>query len=270
MRYFTNIYANNYPMLAWSIIGYCNMKCPYCAAGMHKYQNYRMASRTVLDATCKAISSFNDNIEIELLGGEPTLHPLLPIFLRSLTSLDNVTNVGILTNALAYRKVPNMGKVWALCTYHPYKRYLTKYIDNISRYIDDGITVILTLTYRKKYHDEYMAIKEFARSNGITFDPTYICENNEVDIPEDVGNKIFILDGEFMSQAHVFRNKLNKFKGWSCNQRMLRMDIDGNVSTACQPNIGVISAGALKPRPITCKHDYCILDEQIEDPKWIL
>ena len=268
MRYFTNVYAKDYPLLAWSIIELCNFKCPYCAANMQKHQSGRMASMALLTKTRKAIADCSGKIELELLGGEPTLHPRLDGIISTLAQLDNVVNIGVLTNAYNYRKLPP-GKAWCLCTYHPYKRYLRQYLDNVSRYLDDGIPVVLTTTYQKHYHDEFMAIQQFASNHGLTFDPTYIFYNNKVSIPDhEVGSKIFTLDGVPLSQVELFDRKLNSFTGWMCAQRMLHMGVDGTISTRCQ-DIGTISAQNLEPMPIRCQHEWCVLDEQIEDPKWL-
>ena len=78
----------------------CNLCCPYCFAN-------EFVNRTDCDITeesfRKAVKFAADKPKttIGLIGGEPTIHPQLPEFIRILADEPNVENVMVYTNGLA-------------------------------------------------------------------------------------------------------------------------------------------------------------------------
>lgn len=266
---FTNRDYKPWPSVAWSIIEECNLKCPYCAAGMHQHQTHDRASMFDIRYVTKVVQQFKDLVEFELLGGEPTLHPLLPFIVDSLAALDNVVEVGVLTNALAYKKFP-ANKTFILATYHPYKNYLDRYLDNIKHYTDDGHRVTVTTTVQDEYKEEFERLKTFCDSANIEFEPTYVTVDNTTTLPEEtLGPRLFQLDDKSYTLHEVISQGLNRFKGWNCSQRLLSMDCHCIIGTRCKGKLGRISADKLIPRPMVCNMDRCVLDEQIEEMKWI-
>lgn len=265
---FTNVDHKPWPSVAWSIIEQCNLKCPYCAAGMQNAQSRDKASLFDIKYVANVVSQYNNKMEFELLGGEPTLHPLINYILETLSALENVVEVGILTNALAYKRL-KPDKTFILATYHPYKGYINRYIDNIMHYIDDGHRVTCTMTVEDEYAKDFTRLWEFCRNNNIQFEPTYVTTAGSTRLPSiSSGPKLFELDGRRYSLHEVLSLGLNKFKGWTCSQRLFSMDCHGMLSTRCKGKLGRISAARLVPVPIVCNNDTCVLDEQIEEEKY--
>ncbi len=77
----------------------CNLNCPYCFAN-------EFVNRTDADITeedfCHAVSflAAEPGTSVGLIGGEPTIHPKLPEFIRILAKNKNVDHVMVYTNAL--------------------------------------------------------------------------------------------------------------------------------------------------------------------------
>lgn len=77
----------------------CNLHCPYCFAN-------EFVNRTDTDITeesfraALAFAAARPHASIGLIGGEPTIHPQLPAFLRILAETPNVDTVMVYTNGL--------------------------------------------------------------------------------------------------------------------------------------------------------------------------
>ena len=80
------------------IITMCQLKCPYCYSRYDKRKWGKIMKLNDFKKIVQLISNLNGDIRVSLLGGEPTLHPLLNVFLKLLYKTKNVSEVDIYTN----------------------------------------------------------------------------------------------------------------------------------------------------------------------------
>lgn len=121
----------NYNLItfSWDIVDMCQYKCSYCSSmnfNMHTFkhkQNLRDAWKVVIKKL--KIKRIKSNFSVELLGGEPTLHPDILEILEQLNNIDNCSQIELITNLAKplsfYEKLNNkkFNKVKIIASYHP-------------------------------------------------------------------------------------------------------------------------------------------------------
>ena len=157
---------------SWDIIDICQYKCSYCAAvdfNKHLFdKNDRVAYKNVLKRL--NMNNFKYPFQIELIGGEPTLHPELPAILEGLSSIDHCIRVELITNLakpepfFAQFNDPKYSKVVVSPSYHP-EYYTQKFLDKclaINNYKHIRVIPIVNLSDEEKnWKDTVELLKKF-------------------------------------------------------------------------------------------------------------
>ena len=84
--------------LHWDINTYCDKDCFYCYARKQLIWN-RMSTKDTLDNILDQLRRMNKPLEVILLGGEPSLHPLYFYILDELEKLSNLVGSAVISNA---------------------------------------------------------------------------------------------------------------------------------------------------------------------------
>jgi organic radical activating enzyme len=96
----------NFKTFTWNLIDVCNQQCAYCNEGFgseqfrpkssfFKNQSQLDSYKTVLKILkLKSIGSF----EVDIIGGEPTLHPHIHEIIEKVNSIENCKEISLLTN----------------------------------------------------------------------------------------------------------------------------------------------------------------------------
>ena len=134
---------------SWDIIDVCQYNCSYCSA-MNFNLNTVKHNPQVLEAwknviTALSLKSINMPFAVEILGGEPTLHPHIYEIIEKLCEIDNCIQVDLITNLAKplkfFQKLDNNTneKLSIEASYHPEycgAPYIQKVIElNKSQYI---------------------------------------------------------------------------------------------------------------------------------------
>ena len=187
---------NQYDLVYFEIVGYCNARCPYCMTGSKRIDETVFPSKFIeLDHFENAINYLLDNgficpgkCRIDLYSwGEPMLHPKLNDILRILSR--NNINFGISTNA---SKVVNLEKdvLTKLCelkfsmpgfSQSSYERihgfHFETILNNIEMLVknikQEGSPSKFTMAYHIYQFnvDEMKLAAEFCNKNNINFEP---------------------------------------------------------------------------------------------------
>jgi MoaA/NifB/PqqE/SkfB family radical SAM enzyme len=125
----------------WNLIDICNYKCSYCNAphgtnyNDFKKFNYNKRSvwkQVVNRLSVRSIGMFN----LEILGGEPTLHPELHNICTKLCVGDNCKRMDIYTNLSKsvdyFKEYQHLNVVRFIAAYHP-QYYNDKFIEKIKQ-----------------------------------------------------------------------------------------------------------------------------------------
>ena len=91
---------NEYNQFFGYIVGKnCTLKCKYCCELVPYFKERGFVDKETIIKDCKKLASAsNFNMYIELVGGEPFLHPDLPEVLDELLKIQNVGYVKVFTN----------------------------------------------------------------------------------------------------------------------------------------------------------------------------
>ena len=241
--------------LHWDINTYCDKDCFYCYARAQLVWN-KMSTKTTLDNIIQQLSEIKRPLDVVLLGGEPSLHPLYFYVLDQLEQLDNLQSSAVLSNG--GRKVnpewvdkhSGYKNFWFNYTFHAadtddiHGGFLDKAIYTRSK-TDNVIVNVMMLG--PKWDDQIDEVVRVCRDRDITmranvlFKPKtcdgYMIESDKyrewisgyadrfdryLYFSEKVleRNKIDIQSAESadgtFNDVEVYLNGLNKFKGWKC------------------------------------------------------
>ena len=83
-----------------NITNKCNLDCEFCCMYSNPQKTTFMSFNTYKNIIDEAIKKNDFNYEIQLEGGEPTLHPSLALFMLYAFSTRRVTKIIIMTNGL--------------------------------------------------------------------------------------------------------------------------------------------------------------------------
>jgi organic radical activating enzyme len=246
----------------WNIIDECQFKCTYCSATDFNKNDYfaqglhRKAHELVLHKLSKLTFDFN----IDLQGGEPTLHPNLAEIISALEKMEHCKSIVIATNFTAgipfYRQfdVPNT-KVVLHVSYHAeyHKKILNKLV-KISKQLEHVRLFIEVILFpKKKYFQQMIDFMRGLEANNIVFGVNLVRENQFWDNTTDDGFvelfkewtanpkltpfskliKHVTKDGvEFLHENYVLENRIN-YKGFKCQQMTYFIGLEGNFVNVC-------------------------------------
>ena len=125
---------------SWEMLDVCQYKCSYCSAmnfnmsTFLKSKNLREAWKPVVKLL--SLKSIQLPFTVELLGGEPTLHPDIVEIVDKLCGIDNCVQVEFITNLAKplkfYKQFDTLArnKVNFIASYHP-EYYTEKFFDKV-------------------------------------------------------------------------------------------------------------------------------------------
>ena len=248
---------------SWDLVDVCNYRCSYCSAehflkkqiDTTKLQSYK---QVVKQLSLNRIPKFN----VELLGGEPTLHPDLLEIVKGLNSIKNCLKIELVTNfsrSLDYYQqfdVPECSKLQITPSYHP-EYFKTSFVDKCV-VIRDAKHITICPNINLSDNEDYWAgtlelintLKTQKVLFGLNFliptkagwSPVYtekffetfklvITENPKSitrGIPYNINGKITSLN-EYDIQKHGLRF----FKGFRCTPLMWYIKTDGRIVNHC-------------------------------------
>lgn len=136
------------------ILDSCNLKCTYCTVDNNDSMIMSLTEVEYIKGMIKQNSLIK---KINILGGEPSLHPEIKTIINSLLQLD--IDIFVYTNL----KVPitiTSDRLYYVCTYHPEKDYQDIFVSNFKTlkntipqliFIDEK-TVKLDIVHRIKFN----------------------------------------------------------------------------------------------------------------------
>ena len=113
-------------MYSWEVIDVCQYKCSYCSA-MNFNLNKLLANKILLDSWKNVIKTLTlktikNPYMVELLGGEPTLHPNIEEIIQQLNAHDGCVRIDLITNLeknVKFYKQLQQSKLYINPSYHP-------------------------------------------------------------------------------------------------------------------------------------------------------
>jgi len=243
----------------WSLIDKCQFKCAYCySTDFNKGNNfekglYRKSHLLVLHK----LSKLKFDWTIDLLGGEPTLHPNILDIISSLEKIDYCKEIVLSTNLTAgvnfYKQLDQKDtKVELHVSYHP--EYHKKIFNKINKLHDSlnhlKLFVEVMLYPKKKYFNQMEEFLDQLTKKQIPFGINLIHENDFWDGKVDDGfyqmfDKWINADTtlktikhktttgvEYYSEDDIIKRKVS-YKGFKCQAMTYSIDINGDIFNTC-------------------------------------
>lgn len=200
---------------SWSVTHRCQYECDYCYAWNYIHQDISLDYLTSWKSVVKKLSlNRSPTFNIELVGGEPTLHPELLDIVKQLTDIKKCNRVEIITNLAKpssyYSMFDELGtdKIQINASYHP-KYHTDKFLDkcnllsglnNVVFYVNINImferdmwdVTASTMIYLKQHGIDYglNLLHRTERYSGFSHNNTGDTINNPGDIVNEFLNYV--------------------------------------------------------------------------------
>ena len=244
----------------WDLNTNCQYRCDYCYAYemlTKKFiEKYRYIYKDVIKRlSLKSIGKF----KVELVGGEPMLHPDIYDVVSQLKKIKNCICISMNTNLVKdvkYYQMFDEEKYKDLefsASFHPqYNKKIDKFfkkIKIINTFKYTQLVVNMNVINNDKYIPLYQKLILFCKKNNIDICPNFIFSTNkfksnfdnnflaELDI-SDICNdtvKYEFEDGLIHDYklSDLYEKKLINFKGFNCRPKMWNITVDGNIINKC-------------------------------------
>lgn len=257
---------NSLITFAWDVTTQCQYRCSYCYAHdmlTNKFDSKLHNAYKLVLMRLKLIKSHD--FCIELLGGEPTLHPYFYEIVDGCFSLSRCKNVMIVTNLarpIDFYSSFNIEKFKGLqfdVSFHPeYVKNVNdwcKKLKQLNEYEHLDVMANVNLVEDKKYIDSYTSIIEYCIENNIEISlnalfstEKYVAEysNDFLTIFEKYkdsllnnlqSNLIKFVDYnnnvENYTSVDIHLNKLNRYKGFNCRPKIWKITSSGQIINVC-------------------------------------
>lgn len=264
--------------LDWEIIDLCNYKCPYCY-NIGSNKRCKIVPKSVLDLEMAMFEESNYKICVDILGGEPSLHPALPYVLERCSGSDVYSNIVITTNNSRYIRTPNDPRIAINASLHAGLADIDQYVANAFRYVDAGVkfTAVIMMEYNATGIIADVLDRLAPLRDGIDIEPIYIYDSRcSISVREsslDIERMPqFVMDGRELTLHDVYAKKLNRFRGWMCNPMKHSITTDGIIIRGCKI-AGTIQSKphyfrSFEAQPFLCELDECVQDCNLVAPKY--
>lgn len=258
--------SSNYFQLVVFICDSCNFNCKYCYNKQPRTCNM-LDLGILFDYICFLKDNLTQPIEINVLGGEPTLHSRFMLFCKRISCLDNVSMITYSNSSQPrsyYESLLNLNNIRFDLSYHTLNGNRNNhYIQNIIHLANDGyahnkLNITLMIENRDAFndikkinqifmkmgiHDKHNIDYRLVRNSEDVLTSYY--SDDELNYFRDKYinfNKVKTFEVQFdnnetkqFSIEEFDINTICQFNGWNCNagKESLYVHCDGNIY-ACQ------------------------------------
>lgn len=231
------------------VIDFCQLNCEYC------FQNSKTHSFLPKHNLIKILHELNKikfDVQIIIMGGEPTLYPHLNFMLDELNKIKSVKEILLFTNGM--RNLESLhynNKLIISFSYHQTQHNKNYILNNINRVkCDFYITTVdvknLDLTGFENYKVILLPIET---KHGV------IINNKNLFLEKEI-----IINNKQYSLYEYYKMNFNNFYGWLCHVREYTIDLNLNCKHYCLNKIIKInqfSEYVNNINHIKCQHTVC-------------
>lgn len=280
----------NLVTFCWYLTNLCQYRCSYCA------EHFRLSKERVPneDLAYKSVLAIlrlrkMSNFSVEMVGGEPTLHPRAIDILKLLSEIDKCKYIELHTNlkrSYEYFEQFNIDKLVVKSSFHP-EYYTDEFVEKIiklnkrihirpiaimsdnSKYwsitkqfldilIDNNIDYELQPLYEvaecnffaPKYTDKFFEEFESYFARDELIEDNRVSELDFTDASRQIP---YTVNGNTVTytEKHIRQNALNKFKGFFCTPVYWSIEPTGEIINSCTGERLNVTLNNLNKR-VTC------------------
>lgn len=265
--------------ITWECTTVCNYSCSYCPPACHDGR-YRWPDLDQTARLLQFIDQFREEqqVIIDIMGGEPTLWPHLQQFCSQLPNDSLITFSSNGSRTARWWSQFNAPIGHLLFSYHPEEASLDHYLEILAEVHEKYRTTVLILfhpNYKEKCLQVFDALKDSGLKIGCSLKGLWGVTYDEADtqlLLQSFSNSELPLrdmlfeisvDGEIYDKVLFIKQGLNRFKGWQCNlgENYRYIRANGDVyGAACGLglNLGNVYTDEIKqPVSIICPLERC-------------
>lgn len=243
----------------WDIITLCNYNCEYCYSRANEPQWGKITSNNTINHTLEKLSTIQRDIEVVVLGGEPSKHPKYFYIIDELYKLPNLVGFGNISNGeykdfdFIDKHIPYIDKFHFNITYHASQVKDIERFKQTILYIrqkEFKLNVNVMLAYDLTNVEEIIL---FCREHNIRyyfniiFDHTseayaindYVYKHKLIELNNKYGEikeLVYSNETESITQndIDVYLNNLSNFKNWKCRNNNYQISVgDSKIYKFC-------------------------------------
>lgn len=275
---------------AWTMTNWCNYDCSYCyekPVMVDKWQKEN--SMTSYKLVLNKLKNFDAPFEIELVGGEPTLHKNLQEIFLKLCEIPNCKKIELFTNLsrpLSYfinLNKPELSLLTICASFHPehYEEEFFEKLYKINKMKHLNIRVSVNISDNPEHWPITLNLLNKLIENKIEYGLHWLHENSVWNAKYtnecfETFHKFETLDDirytyEFedtiqqMTSLQIYNKNLHKFKGYKCTPRYFEIKFDGTISNTCTEK--KVNSLILKKdemlKKVKCPKDCCVCESML-------
>ncbi|AYF45776.1 4Fe-4S single cluster domain protein [Halobacteriovorax sp. BALOs_7] len=285
-----SIGGNAFLNINWEMVSHCQFDCSYCYyKPFQSDTNYTTLGKIVLTK----LKQIKDDFIINLIGGEPSLHPDFIQIINELIEIENLKEIRIVTNFVKpfefWNKIKKSSKVKITASYHPEypNKDFTKKLSQLTSIYRTDTAFLITneKSHLKRSKEVFQDLYELSKSSKHTINPIRLhskegsntsYQEYEKDIEAFITScesEVEKLDNQEtatitttaktldISKPKFMANNFHALKGWKCDVNAFIIQYDGMVSYACKGIKKHILTCNFKTSAIICPFKYCECDD---------
>ena len=272
----------------WFFTDWCNYSCSYCSAAVKMASSFsKQTSPAKYKMVLAKLKLVQTPFKVELLGGEPTLHPHLSEVLETLCALDNCKEVEVITNLSRslhfFKKLnkPELHGVRILASYHPEyftQEFIRKAVGiSAMEHLEFMVNINLsdqpadwpsTLSLLAQFDENKVKYGFNFLNSTPSWTANYTDEFFALFAPylngrEKENFEYNFADGttRLLSESTIVEENYRNFEGYKCTPLMYNIDSDGSIKNSCtgrRLSIQMTSDELIKQE--TCTLNCCMCD----------
>lgn len=249
---------NNYATLhfEWYLVDFCNYKCSYCNAIDKNVTTFsKETSPSKYKLVLQRLRMLKVAFEVDLYGGEPTLHPDFLFILDELSNMPNCKLVEIKTNLSRplhfLKQIFKHPKIKLAASYHA-EYYSEEFLKKCIALHDKNFYCHVNLSDKPNAWEKILNVLTEFDNNGVKYDLNILLSTSDYTVQYNdefyrlFGDKIKnitdkntyrfkYVNGEtkHFSAFTAYKEDLVKFNGYKCQALLYDIDSDGSIVNCC-------------------------------------
>jgi len=268
----------------WFLVNWCNYKCSYCSSAEVMVDTYsKTTSPGKYKLVLQRLAALDNEFEMDLFGGEPTLHPNFLNIIEELSILDNCKLIEIKTNLSKslqfFKKVFRSNKVKLSASYHA-EYYDQKFLDKCVALKDYNFYCHINLSDKPEHWPQILEMISYFDTHGVRYDLNLLWSTpgNTINYSQeffDIFQPLIqnVADTktyrfgynngteEYLPTFIAFKEKMNRFKGKQCKALLYEILEDGTIVNGCtRKRAPLLLKQETLCVKVTCPRDACHAD----------
>lgn len=268
----------------WFLVDWCNYACSYCSSATIMVEKFsKETSPGKYKLVLQRLAGLDEEFEMDLFGGEPTLHPEFLYIIEQLSAMDNCKLIEIKTNLSKplhfFQEVFRSDKVKLSASYHA-EYYDQKFLDKCVALKDYNFYVHINLSDKPEHWPQILSMIKYFDEHGVRYDLNQLWSTpgNTITYTQEfydtfqplIGNvsdkQTYRFGFDDGSEKHIpiflaFKDKLTTFTGSQCKALLYEITSDGTIINSCTRKMAPIN---LKKSTlcvtVTCPRPSCHAD----------